>query len=151
MYFISNISCNHLFILLKYFLFCVILEQFRYHKAFCMCDNLLKSWILFVDKLLMLHFIRTWNDSNDKFSLICNEDWYGRLYPKVFRLNKFLITFRHNKTNCVIIMSRTRFRVNPHSVVAWMSRNPLLEAALYWAIECGFTQKRVRDMIITYS
>ena len=33
----------------------------------------------------------------------------------------------------VFIMSRTRFRVNPHS------------------IECGFTLKRVRDMIKTYS
>ena len=28
----------------------------------------------------------------------------------------------------VIIMSRTRFRVNPHSIVAWMSRNSLLKA-----------------------
>ena len=28
----------------------------------------------------------------------------------------------------VFIMSRTRFRVNPHSIVAWMSRNSLLEA-----------------------
>ena len=27
----------------------------------------------------------------------------------------------------VIIMSRTRFRVNPHSIVTWMSRNALLE------------------------
>ena len=29
----------------------------------------------------------------------------------------------------VLIMSRTRFRVNPHSIVAWMSRNSLLETA----------------------
>ena len=28
----------------------------------------------------------------------------------------------------VLVMSRTRFRVNPHSIVAWMSRNSLLEA-----------------------
>ena len=28
----------------------------------------------------------------------------------------------------VFIMSRTRFSVNPHSIVAWTSRNPLLEA-----------------------
>ena len=28
----------------------------------------------------------------------------------------------------VLIMSRTRFRVNPHSIVASMSRNSLLEA-----------------------
>ena len=28
----------------------------------------------------------------------------------------------------VLFMSRTRFRVNPYSIVAWMSRNSLLEA-----------------------
>ena len=28
----------------------------------------------------------------------------------------------------VLVMSRTRFRVNPHSIVAWMSRNTLLKA-----------------------
>ena len=28
----------------------------------------------------------------------------------------------------VLVMSRTRFRVNPHSIVVWMSRNSLLEA-----------------------
>ena len=28
----------------------------------------------------------------------------------------------------VLVMSRTRFRVNPHSIVAWMSGNSLLEA-----------------------
>ena len=27
----------------------------------------------------------------------------------------------------VLAMSRTRFGVNPHSIVAWMSRNSLLE------------------------
>ena len=27
----------------------------------------------------------------------------------------------------VLVMSRTRLRVNPHSIVAWMSRNSLLE------------------------
>ena len=30
-------------------------------------------------------------------------------------------------TDCVFIMSHTCFRVNLHSVVAWMSRNSLLE------------------------
>ena len=28
----------------------------------------------------------------------------------------------------VLVMSRTRFRVNPHYIVAWMSRNSLLKA-----------------------
>ena len=30
----------------------------------------------------------------------------------------------------VLVMLRTRFRVNPHSIVTWMSRNSLFEAAL---------------------
>ena len=73
----------------------------------------------------------------------------------------------------VIIMSRKRFRVNLLSIVAWISRNSLLEtAAIYsetWNFryrvcfeqevpwhsifnyECKFTLKRIRDMIITYS
>ena len=54
----------------------------------------------------------------------------------------------------VLIMSRTRFRVNPHSMVVWMSRNSLLETGakgnIQAAIECGFTLKRVFDMIRTY-
>ena len=32
-----------------------------------------------------------------------------------------------NENDCVIIISRTRLRVNLHSIVAWMSRNSLLE------------------------
>ena len=28
----------------------------------------------------------------------------------------------------VLVMSHTRFRVNPHFIVAWMSKNSLLEA-----------------------
>ena len=29
-----------------------------------------------------------------------------------------------------VLMSGTRFRVNPHSIVAWMPRNSLLEAGV---------------------
>ena len=46
-------------------------------------------------------------------------------------------TFKSNATKCqhvlqvnwlnVLFMSSMRFRVNPHSIVAWMSRNSLLE------------------------
>ena len=59
------------------------------------------------------------------------------------------------------------FRLNPHSVVAWMSRNSLLEAGaksegevtatgfefldIQATTECGFSLKHVRDMIKTYS
>ena len=46
----------------------------------------------------------------------------------------------------VRIMSHTRFRVNPHSIVAWKSIEFL---DIHANIECGFTLKRVRDMIQT--
>ena len=67
----------------------------------------------------------------------------------------------------VLVMSRTRFRVNPHSIVVWMSRNSLLEAGTKSEVSvtatgiepktrvtftlCGFTLKRVRDMTRTCS
>ena len=75
---------------------------------------------------------------------------------------------------CVIIISHIRFRVNLHSIVAWVPRNSLLETGtisevsdietsnvlpvsskefldIQATIECRFTLKWVRDMIITYS
>ena len=62
----------------------------------------------------------------------------------------------------VIIMSRTSFRVNPHSFwvrITLLSLKPqiwrLLRArsslTFTQTIKCGFTLKLVRDMIITYS
>ena len=69
-----------------------------------------------------------------------------------------------------LIMSGTRFRANPYSTVAWMSRNSLIKAGVNlkfkWVqldsnpeplscysqatIECGFTLKHVGDVIGTY-
>ena len=53
------------------------------------------------------------------FSLSRNETSYER--------KKMAIEIQENMRLYVIIMSRTRFRVNLHSIVAWMSRNSLLE------------------------
>ena len=76
----------------------------------------------------------------------------------------------------VLIMSHIQFRVNPHSIVAWMSRNSLLQTGtlsevkvtaitltsdilpvlskefldIQATMECGFTLKHVSDMIKTY-
>ena len=77
----------------------------------------------------------------------------------------------------VLIMSDTCFRVNPHSIVAWMSRNSLLKTGRIsevkviavtltsdnvpvWSkefldiqatMECGFTLNCICDIIRTYS
>ena len=41
----------------------------------------------------------------------------------------------------VFIMSCMRFRVNSHSIVAWMWRNSLLEAGAIWSLsDCNWTQ-----------
>ena len=39
----------------------------------------------------------------------------------------------------ILIMSRTRFRVNPHSIVAWISRNSLLETGAKSEVEVTAT------------
>ena len=40
------------------------------------------------------------------------------------------MSIKHFKLMYIIIMSRTRFRLNLQSIVAWMSRNVLLEAGV---------------------
>ena len=39
----------------------------------------------------------------------------------------------------VLAMTHTRFRVNPHSMVTWMSRNFLLEAEIWRLSDCNWT------------
>ena len=56
----------------------------------------------------------------------------------------------------VFIMSCMHFRVNSHSIVAWMSRNSLLRIGaklfdIQATIECGFSLKHICDMIKTYT
>ena len=59
----------------------------------------------------------------------------------------------------VIIMLRTDFRVNTHSLFAWMSRTRVSLQSLKFQISCLFQERNsltfilkcVRDMIITYS
>ena len=53
------------------------------------------------------------------------------LLPSIFN-NWFKFSFGshcHDTTDYVLVMSRTYFRVNPHAIVARMSRNSLLEAS----------------------
>ena len=43
-------------------------------------------------------------------------------------------SYKFNPRLYVIIISRTRFRVNPHYIVAWMSRNSLLETGAIFEV-----------------
>ena len=49
-----------------------------------------------------------------------------------------------------LIMSRTLFGVNPHSIVAWMSRNSLLEAGAkseVYLSDCHWTRTRRHHLV----
>ena len=46
---------------------------------------------------------------------------------KIKKIHKAIKKQISLRNSYALIMSRTRFRVDPHSIVAWMSRNTLLE------------------------
>ena len=48
----------------------------------------------------------------------------------------------------VLVMLRTRFRLNPHSVVAWMSRKSLVKTIT--KPEYGFILKRVHVLVLLF-
>ena len=51
-----------------------------------------------------------------------------------------VISYPHAAFDCVFIMSHTRFRVNPHSAVARISRNSLLKTGAISEIEVTATR-----------
>ena len=64
------------------------------------------------------------NNNNNKKQKQTKER--GKMRLKVVAQCKFETSYGY--WLYVLVMSRTRFRVNPHSIVAWMSRNSLLKA-----------------------
>ena len=63
-------------------------------------------------------------------TLAINELMYSRLIVfrwKIFKWPLLPITWRRFHRLYVLIKTRTRFRVNLHSIVVWMSRNSLLK------------------------
>ena len=53
-----------------------------------------------------------------------------------------IFIFYYQFYDCVFIMSHTRFSVNLHSVVAWMSSISLLETGAISKIDCNGTRTR---------
>ena len=111
-FFITNISYTYcIYLLLKYFLFCIISEQFRNRKTSCMCSSLPKEWILFVDKLLMKHLIPQWNDSDDKFVFIFNEN---------FGISDCTKTSRQNNCSLDLYITKLIFLISAGLSVCWI-------------------------------
>ena len=66
------------------------------------------------------------------YSLLCHvaqkQNMIRRNVCKSARVGILSTKTRQFSCLSILIMSRTLFRVNPHSIVAWMSKNLLLEA-----------------------
>ena len=89
---------------------------------------------LFCTSLLSIIFIIS--DTNYRHILLswlryCFMSLQDTLYRTFFFHLLFSVSLRSASFTVwpyVIFMSRTRFRMNPHSIVAWLSRNSMLEA-----------------------
>ena len=89
-------------------------------------------WLLALFLPCILYLVwQSWNlaPNSAEFLQIPNSSYLARLiktlYPKFI---KFCQEGRRNIRLYVLAMSRTCFRVNPHSTVAWISSSSLLEA-----------------------
>ena len=118
------------------------------------------------------------NGTQTHNNLVCKQT-LNHLVKLTKGLRSVVSTHLYGKFDCVFITSQKCFRVNLHSVVAWMWRNALLKTGAISIIytnpvavtstsniapvlskefldiqvttECRFTIKRVCDMIKTYS
>ena len=50
----------------------------------------------------------------------------------------------------VFVMSRTLFRVNPYSIVAWMSRNSLLEIWFFGGVRVQLQSLKKMELLKTF-
>ena len=76
-----------------------------------------------------------WHHESGHMTFAGNNFWYATPYLKRYPWKsgpKQIWQKSENVWLYVLVMSRTRLRVNPHSTVAWMSRNSLLEAGAKW-------------------
>ena len=69
--------------------------------------------------------------------------YYLFLYLTINKFHKVRSRFTKMCELYVLIMSRTHFKVNLHSIIAWMSRNSLLETGAKSQVLVSFTNKEV--------
>ena len=82
---------------------------------------------------LLLHLVMRHVDDGQTASQIAEEVHVLEEITRPQTVYKSIVPRNHKDLGSkmclyVLIMSHTRFRVNPPSIVAWMSRNSLLEA-----------------------
>ena len=123
-------TCKNYVVLLQLNYQSFLLHLRFFWSAFCFL--LLKFWICNKNKTLLLGDCN-WTRTNNH---LVHKRTLNHLAKLAKWLSCVLSTFMVYEyiygVWCiwlyVLIMSRARFRVNPHSLVAWMSRNYLLKA-----------------------
>ena len=117
--------------ILKFFCFCF---QIEWPVFFCLFMFILRVRLIGCDLWFTTEF---WVSTTEFFvitnlfttkgKLIVKYEWIyiGEIWSKWICNYHYLQTL---STMTVFIMSRTHFRMNPHSIFAWMSRNSLLKA-----------------------
>ena len=133
-------TLNHLAKLTKWFSWAV--STYLYATCDCIflsCHLRVSEWIhtlclsecqetSFSKQLRYLKFKWLQQDSNsDSFSSETNTQTFGQT-GQMIELSCEYLSVRYIWL-CVLIISRTCFRVNPHSIFAWMSRNCFLETS----------------------
>ena len=102
-----------------------------YHVTYAFQSESTLYSCLNVKELLARSRREIWNLSDCNWTRTHNHLVHKRTFNHLAKLAKWL-SCEYLSVRCIwlylLIMSRTRFRVNPHSIVAWMSRNSLLEA-----------------------
>ena len=88
----------------------------------CLCRLTVEPIMLFL--ICNFDVLYLWRDSYMKFC----QFWFFFFIFSLNLIRSFVDIPNLDIWQYVLVMSRKRFRVNPHSIVAWMSKNSLLEA-----------------------
>ena len=109
------------------------LNAFSYHITYAFQSESTRYSCLNVKELLARNRCETGSLSECNWTRTHNHLVHKQTLNHLAKLAKWLScvvsTYLYGSSDCYgLIMSRTRFRVNPNSIVAWISKNALLEA-----------------------
>ena len=115
------------------------LEKYMYTTLFKLLMTIFyRRYLIYKNDFTFSLFCTTYKLTSDKMTRL---PWSSANPIPILNIKTISVIWLY-----VLIMSRTHFRVNPHSIFAWMLRNSLLESGKY---RVWIHLKCVRDMIRT--
>ena len=128
-----------LFVCLFFFLSVYVYLQGSTYRSWFVIYN--KFWVSTTEFFVIINLFTT------KGKLIVKYEWIyiGEIWSKWICNYHYLQTL---STMTVFIMSRTHFRMNPHSIFAWMSRNSLLKAGAKFEVFTDCNWNRTHNHLV---